>query len=395
MVTQLQRVALGKLGDDCGHREAFLQDLVHRNPQIIPMQDIEPAFMPMVSVCTELPMASGFLDNLWLTPEGGIILGECKRVRNTQARREVLVQALDYAQAMTKWTFDDLQEAVRKARRSPDLTLWSLVQAEADEAVREDGEAVFIDALQRRLRNGRFVVLVILDGVEEGLVSLTSYLQLHAGLHASIALVELSVWKGMGDDLLVIPRIPLRTVLVERGIVTISGTGQVSIEPPPSMISGKVSAAPKPYTLSEPEFYERLDSKVPGATARLKKFLASLDDIGITPEFRRSAILRWNPSPDVQASAGYIDDYGTGWLGDAFYSASKTGKPEAGKTYLERLARAVGGHVHWLPDNKVAPRVRGADGKMVRLADLLDHANEWKEAMAELTAALQKSEEIA
>jgi hypothetical protein len=64
------------------------------------MVDIEPAFTPLISICRELPTSAGYLDNLWLTPEGGIVLGECKLMRNPQARREVVAQALDYARAI-------------------------------------------------------------------------------------------------------------------------------------------------------------------------------------------------------------------------------------------------------------------------------------------------------
>ena len=54
------------------------------------MADIAPPFMPLVSVCKELPTSAGFLDNLWVTPDGGIVLGECKLFRNPEARRQVI-----------------------------------------------------------------------------------------------------------------------------------------------------------------------------------------------------------------------------------------------------------------------------------------------------------------
>ncbi len=91
------------------------------------MADIAPPFMPLVSVCKELPMSAGPLDNLWLTPDGGIVLGECKLFRNPEARRQVIVQALDYARAIAGLGYEDLEAAVRKALGSPSMTLWSLV----------------------------------------------------------------------------------------------------------------------------------------------------------------------------------------------------------------------------------------------------------------------------
>lgn len=111
----LRRLELGR-GDDGGRRrEAFVQDLVHEHPTLIPMADIEPAFSPLISVCRELPTPAGFLDNLWITPWGGLVLGECKLVRNPQARREVVAQALDYARALAGWSYDHLEQAVGTA----------------------------------------------------------------------------------------------------------------------------------------------------------------------------------------------------------------------------------------------------------------------------------------
>jgi hypothetical protein len=47
----LERLRLGGADHDGDQREAFLQDLVHEHPEIIPMADIEPAFMPLIPTC--------------------------------------------------------------------------------------------------------------------------------------------------------------------------------------------------------------------------------------------------------------------------------------------------------------------------------------------------------
>jgi hypothetical protein len=132
-------------------------------------------------------------DNLWLTPDGGIVLGECKLFRNPEARRQVIVQALDYARAIAGLGYEELEAAVRKALGSPSMTLWSLVSGQT--ALEQ---AQFVDAISRRLRQSHFLVLIIGDGIQEGVESLTSYLQLHAGLHVGLALVDLSIWRD-GD----------------------------------------------------------------------------------------------------------------------------------------------------------------------------------------------------
>ena len=126
IITTLRRVGLDSSADEARHREDFLQELVHSQPSIIPMHDIEPAYTPLISVCRELETPAGFLDNLWITPEGGIVLGECKLARNPQARREVVAQALDYARAVSSWGFEDLERGSAEARKEPEFKLWKL-----------------------------------------------------------------------------------------------------------------------------------------------------------------------------------------------------------------------------------------------------------------------------
>jgi hypothetical protein len=46
----------------------------------------------------------------------------------------------------------------------------------------------------------------------------------------SAALLDLSLWRGADGGLLVVPRVPMRTVLIERGIVRIE-TGAARIDP--------------------------------------------------------------------------------------------------------------------------------------------------------------------
>ena len=178
----LKRLELGRGAQDGQRREAFIQDLVHDHPEIIPMADIEPAFMPMVPVCRELETEAGYLDNLWLTPAGGIVIGECKLVRNPQARREVLSQALDYARAISAWHYEDLEAGSARPSRINGLSLWAFDRGRRPAPIScnwtKPSSSMRSNA---RLHASRFMVLIIGDGIQEGVEALTSYLQLHAG----------------------------------------------------------------------------------------------------------------------------------------------------------------------------------------------------------------------
>ena len=354
-------------------REELIEALVHAHPEIIPIADIEPAFAPLISVCRQLPTPAGQVDNLWLTPDGGIVLGECKLARNPQARREVVAQVLDYAGALRSMHYEDLEGAARQALRDPEASLWSFVSEKSDLE-----QAQFADAIERRLRLGQFLLLIIRDGIQEGAEALVSSLQLHAGIHAALALVELSIWK-IGDRKIIVPRIPLRTTLVERGIVVIDSKSEARIDPP--TVSGPTSL---PRTLSEEEFYAKLEMNRPGISGRLRPFIDSLAEIGIAPEFKKTLVLRWRPSEDLEASAGYIESNGTVRFADGFYSAKKLGFPDIGDRYVETLAQALGGSVNRAGKDHIT--VLGSDGRAVDVRALLAIGDAWKDALSRLVA---------
>jgi hypothetical protein len=170
---------------------------------------------------------------------------------------------------------------VRKALDSPSTTLWSLV---SDQSALE--QAQFVDAVSRRLRQSHFMVLIIGDGIQEGVESLTSYLQLHAGL----ALIDLSIWRDSDGRLLVLPRIPLHTLLVERGVVTVGPSGEVKVQPPGDQVASKQSTSPRTFTISEQEYFDQLEQRHPGLGAQLRAFLTDISDLGVVPEFRKSLV---------------------------------------------------------------------------------------------------------
>ena len=388
----LQRIRLGTAEHQGDEREAFIQDLVHDHPDLLPMAEIEPAYSPLIPICRELPTVAGYLDNLWLTPAGGIVLGECKLFRNPEARREVVAQALDYARAVSAMRYDDLEVAVRKALREPSASLWGLVGAST-----ELDEAQFVDAVERRLRQGRFLVLIIGDGIQEGVEALTAHLQLHAGIHVSLALVDLSLWREPGGGLLVLPRIPMRTLLIERGIVVVDKTGAVQISPAPQMAvrreAKSASTLVRAANASEPEFFDQLEQRRPGLAAALRPFLQDVGSLGVEAEFRKSLVLRWDASPDFDASPGYIDSSGKVWLSSGWNAANRLGNPEAGDRYLEAVAALIGGSVKRYEKNW--PEVVGANGKTVDAVALLGASSGWRAAMAALIDGLRGGPTVA
>ena len=95
--------------------ERWLQELIRQHPTCLPMDQIEPGIGCLIPVCMELPLPVGSVDNLFITPEGNLVLVGVKLWGNPEARRKVVAQALDYATALFKLNYSELQATVRKA----------------------------------------------------------------------------------------------------------------------------------------------------------------------------------------------------------------------------------------------------------------------------------------
>jgi hypothetical protein len=197
--------------------EAYIQALVHENPACLPIAEIDVMFSSPVPICTELNTPAGPIDNFMVTPSGLPVLVECKLWRNPEARREVVSQILDYAKELSRWSSSDVQREVKhrlKRDGNPLLDMVRSVDPRLD-------ERQFNDALTSNLRRGRFLLLIVGDGIREGVEAITEYLQIHAGLHFSLGLVELPIYVMPNGDRLVAPRVLARTALITRTVVAV------------------------------------------------------------------------------------------------------------------------------------------------------------------------------
>lgn len=200
-----------------GHRldEASIQEIVQANPDCLPIKEIDPLFLGPIPICTELGTPAGPIDNFMVTASGLPILVECKLWKNPQSRREVVGQILDYAKELSRWSSADLQREVSKRLRKSGNVMLELVRAAGNDV----DEAEFNDSLTLNLRRGRFLLLIIGDGIREGVETIAEYLQAHAGLHFTLGLVEMGIYAMPNGGKLIIPRILARTEKVVRTVV--------------------------------------------------------------------------------------------------------------------------------------------------------------------------------
>lgn len=248
-VQHLERLALGEREIS----EDWLQQRLFESPQLLPIDDIDPGFGPLVPIGREISTPAGPLDYLFISPRGLLTLVEAKLWRNPQARREVVGQILDYAKELSRWSYDDLDA---RARECSGKSLWRLVSACGERLE----EPRFVDAVCRNLRAGRFLLLIVGDGIREEMERLAEFLQSTPQLRFTLALVELQLYRlGHDGGLLVMPVVVGRTSEVVRAVVRVASSETAQVDVSLELANDPVEeTSPRRRVLSYDEFFQEL-----------------------------------------------------------------------------------------------------------------------------------------
>ena len=81
--------------------ESWLQDILRRQPEILPVREIESVYYPLIPIGVEVATETGSIDNLFISHRGYLVLVETKLWRNPEAKREVISQAMEYGSSLS------------------------------------------------------------------------------------------------------------------------------------------------------------------------------------------------------------------------------------------------------------------------------------------------------
>ena len=239
--SSLEPVSMRPIGGTSEYDEAWVQNLIFANPSALPLAEIAPAFGPLIPICTELDTSSaGYADGFFISSLGMPTLVECKLWRNPQARREVVGQIIDYAKVLQSWTYVDLQRQVARARRERGFNLAHHVGTKSNDP--DFSEAAFCDAVSRNLKRGHILLLIVGDGIREGVEAIADYIQDTAALHFVLGLVEVAVFRLPEGGLIVQPRILAKTSIIGRNVFGFAPDDAQMVEPSGVPISNRREA---------------------------------------------------------------------------------------------------------------------------------------------------------
>lgn len=229
--------------EDVGHRlnriqsqandpknEAWLQELLYAHPELMPVDEFDDSYSPAIPIGREVDTDRGPIDNLYVSPEGGITVVETKLWKNPEKHRTVVAQVIDYAKELATWDYDQLCTAVLASSRRRGEDVASLEEKVA-QALSAAGMALheFQENVAACLTEGNFLLLIVGDRISPNIALLTKAIQSAPGLGFMLGLAEMQLYEvNHGDDwpLIVVPEIVGRTVEKTRGVVRVYYTDQ-------------------------------------------------------------------------------------------------------------------------------------------------------------------------
>jgi hypothetical protein len=371
-------------GPSLAFAENLLQEIIHSDPSVLPVEELEPSFSDLRPVCQELPLANGtkYIDNLLVNPDGRICIVECKLWRNPEAVRMVVAQILDYAAELSNLSYEQLEETVAKVLGRKKLDC--LLQTVLGDAPGDEQKVAFIDAVSRSLRTGSFLLLIVGDGIRSGLQQIAGLLQNRA-LGFSLGLIELAIYgNGTTGPFYIQPRLLLRTETVTRTVF-------VSDREVAGPTIKSVSEPGKPTTISEEDFYRALGSVDPGYPSTVSDLLDKVRAVGCQPELKRTYVIYADIPSGGSLNLGQITRDGNVSIWGTASRDPQIGAP-VGKTYMDSVVNILpGADIKDSSDNRGNWYVRFKGRSTIPLKELLSRESEWISAMAQAVQTLQKT----
>ena len=151
--------------------EGHLQELLAADPTRIPG-------IPAGSrAVRELPTSAGPIDICIVSPSGAITVVECKLKKNSEPRRLVIGQVIDYASALRS-------DGYARFRQN-----WLAREGDDLDQIIDDGE---VKTLEKNLMDGTIHLCLAVDQIDEDLKRLVEYLYLISNDEISVSALQLT-----------------------------------------------------------------------------------------------------------------------------------------------------------------------------------------------------------
>ena len=181
--------------------EKELQKLLGDSPDLIPVRDMREEAGQLVAVVRELSVSIGAIDILGVTADGDIAVIECKLANNSEVKRKVIGQVLEYGSALWGMSYEEFDQKVQVRTGKP---LAELVQNEIDDP--DWDEELFRSNIEDNLLSGNFILMIVVDEINEAMTRIIRFLNACGNPQFSFAALEMRRFQS-GDVEILLPKV--------------------------------------------------------------------------------------------------------------------------------------------------------------------------------------------
>lgn len=161
--------------------EKLLQDVVERFPEVIALEDLG-VKEPFIVIGREVATLAGYIDVLCMDGDGVLTVIETKLARNSQIRREVVGQVLEYVAQLSKWRAHDVVQAANQYFSAAGVKMGDRTATLMDLLLTVDEEETaaqpmdLYEKIETNLRKGRIKLVIASDSIPETLKDTVTFI---------------------------------------------------------------------------------------------------------------------------------------------------------------------------------------------------------------------------
>ncbi len=178
--------------------EAELQSLLAEEPSLISIEEVRAGAGALVAAVREFPLDIGSIDLIGFTAEGDIAVVECKLAANEEIKRMVIGQVFEYGANLWGMTYEAIDEKITaRANKSLADLVHEAIQ------IPDWNEEVFRSNIGSALQTGNFILIIVVDEIQEELSRIVRFIN-DAGQPAfSLAALEMRRFQHGESEMLV------------------------------------------------------------------------------------------------------------------------------------------------------------------------------------------------
>jgi hypothetical protein len=182
-------------------KETELQQLLAESPGLISIGDVRPNAGPLVLAVREFGLPIGAIDLLAFSAEGDIAIIECKLASNSEVKRKVIGQVLEYGANLWEMRYEELDEGVhlRLGDNLAELVKNAVNSPEWD-------EENFRSNVDSSLASGNFILIIVVDEINEELARIVRFVNVCGSPSFEFAALEMRRFQAENAEMLV-PRV--------------------------------------------------------------------------------------------------------------------------------------------------------------------------------------------